>query len=107
MGDSDDMGDSDLPPVHHDADRSRFVIRTEAGDAEVAYQRATNLIVFTHTEVPKEAEGQGVGSRLARAALDWARTEGVPVLPLCPFVAAYVRRHADDYGDLLMPGVRL
>lgn len=91
--------------VTHDTDRTRFVAATDAGEAELTYQRTTDgVIVFTHTGVPAAAEGQGVGSALVRAGLAFAREEGLRVLPLCPFVKAYMQRHPETH-DLRMPGV--
>lgn len=63
-------------------------------------QTDAGLIVFTHTEVDRAYEGKGVGSQLARQVLDYSRAEGLSVLPLCPFIAGYIRRHA-EYQDLL------
>lgn len=57
-------------------------------------------IVFVHTEVMPDAEGQGVGSRLARGALDDVRRRRLSVVADCPFIAAYIRRHP-EYRDLL------
>jgi predicted GNAT family acetyltransferase len=93
-------------PVRHDEAASRFVVETPDGPAFAAYQRARGFLVFTHTEVPEAQEGQGVGNRLAEAALDWARKQGEPVMPLCPFIAAYIRRHP-KYRDLVMRGFAL
>ena len=53
-----------------------------------------------HTEVPAAAEGQGIGSRLAREALEYARREKLKVLAECSFVASYVERHP-EYRSLL------
>ena len=92
--------------VRHNAEASRFEVDTPDGPAVAEYQRARNLIVFTHTEVPEGQEGQGIGQRLATAALDWARAEGEPVMPLCPYIAAFIRRHP-AYRDLVMPGFAL
>lgn len=64
-----------------------------------AYQKTDQLIVFTHTEVDPELEGQGIGGRLVRGALDHVRTLGLSVLPICPFVQAWMLRHP-DYLDL-------
>jgi predicted GNAT family acetyltransferase len=96
-----------LKAVNHDElavtnnpELARYEIRL--GDSMIglaAYQRATDLIVFTHTEVDDGFEGAGVGSRLVRHALDAARAEGTLVLPLCPFVHAFMLRHA-EYADL-------
>jgi predicted GNAT family acetyltransferase len=66
----------------------------------VEYRLAPGVITFIHTEVLPGSEGGGVGSRLARAVLDDARTRGLRVRPWCPFIAAYIRRHP-EYGDLL------
>jgi predicted GNAT family acetyltransferase len=59
-----------------------------------------DLIVFTHTEVEDGYEGQGVGSRLAKTALDDARARGLGVVPLCPFIKGWIERHP-DYADLV------
>jgi predicted GNAT family acetyltransferase/glutaredoxin len=67
-----------------------------------AYRRRDGLIVFTHTEVDESCEGRGFGSRLAAAALDDARRQGLQVVPLCPFIAHYVDRHPDLH-DLVAP----
>lgn len=81
---------------------SRFEARTPQGEllGLVGYQRRGGALVITHTEVGDAASGHGLGSRLARFALDQARTEGVPVVPLCPFVRAYVEDHP-EYADLV------
>ncbi len=67
----------------------------------VTYRRSPGLITFLHAEVDPACERRGYGSRLVRDALDDARTQGLAVVPQCPFVAAYIRDHAEEYGDLL------
>lgn len=64
-----------------------------------AYERTDELVVFTHTEVDPSLEGQGVGEALVRGALDHVRGLGLRVLPICPFVQAWMNCHA-DYADL-------
>ena len=54
------------------------------------------------TEVYESYEGLGLGSRLARAALDDARARGLKVMPLCPFIAGFIERHLDEYRDLVV-----
>lgn len=68
-----------------------------AGFAE--YLRSDNLVVYPHTVVEPDFEGQGVGGALARAALDDARTRNLPVLATCPFIKAWMIRHP-EYMDL-------
>jgi predicted GNAT family acetyltransferase len=60
-------------------------------------------IAFLHTEVYDSYEGMGLGSRLARAALEDVRTRGLMVMPFCPFIAGFIERHLDEYGDLVAP----
>ena len=69
---------------------------------ELAYrERAGDVVAFVHTEVDPTVRLRGLGSALVAGALDDARARGLRVEPLCPFVAAYVRRHT-GYGDLLV-----
>lgn len=51
------------------------------------------MIFLTHTEVPAGLEGKGVGSKIVKEALEEAEKRELQVVPLCPFVAAYIRRH--------------
>ncbi len=61
-----------------------------------AYQLTDELVVFTHTEVEPAFEGRGVGGALARHALDEVAEEGTrKVMPLCPFIKAWIARHPD------------
>ena len=60
-------------------------------------------IAFLHTEIYESYEGLGLGGRLARAALDDARSKGLVVMPFCPFVAGFIERHIEEYGDLVAP----
>lgn len=60
----------------------------------------SSVVVFTHTEVDPAFEGQGIGSQLAAGALDQVRAAGEKIVPLCPFIKAYVQRHP-EYADLL------
>jgi predicted GNAT family acetyltransferase len=66
---------------------------------EAAYIRTPELIAFVHTEVGDAFEGRGVGSALARAALDDARAQDRRVLAICPFIKGWIARHP-DYQDL-------
>ena len=68
----------------------------------LAYHRHKNRIALTHTEVTPACEGRGFGSRLASAALDDARAQGLAVVPLCPFITWYIDRHP-QYRDLVAP----
>jgi len=77
-----------------------FELELDGHRAIAAYQREGGVITFTHTLVPHEIEGRGVGSKLVRAALDASRDAGLKVVPQCPFVAAYIKRHPEYRGLL-------
>lgn len=77
-----------------------YSLDVDGGRAVAAYQREGDTVVFTHTGVPPELEGRGIGSRLIRAALDDVRDQGLRVIPQCPFVRAFIAKHP-EYRDLL------
>jgi uncharacterized protein len=86
--------------VTHNPQARRFEIEKDGHLALLAYRLADGKIVFTHTGVPEELGGQGIGSLLARAGLDYARTQNLSVVPLCSFIAGYIQKHP-EYQDLV------
>ena len=74
-----------------------------AGFAE--YRIHGERMTMPHTEVDPRYEGEGIGGKLASFALDDARERGLAVVPLCPFIAGYIRRH-QDYLDVVDPAMR-
>ena len=86
--------------VIDNGEEQRFELAVEERVAFIDYQLRNDAIVMAHTEVPEELEGQGIGSALVQGALDLARQRHVNVVPSCPFVSAYIRRHP-DYLDLV------
>ncbi len=88
MSAAEDVTVTDVP------DDRRYEARS--GDALAGfavYLRSHELIAFLHTEVDDAYEGRGVGSALARTALDDARAQGLRVLAVCPFIDAWITRH--------------
>jgi predicted GNAT family acetyltransferase len=79
---------------------SRYEVDVDGRLAIVQYMLTGQNITFTHTEVPVELEGRGIASQMARFALDDARARGLRVIPVCPFISAYIRRHP-EYQDLV------
>jgi predicted GNAT family acetyltransferase len=57
--------------------------------------------VLVHTEIEPSLEGQGVGSRLVAGALADIRSRGLELVPVCPFVLAYLKRHP-EFDDLVV-----
>jgi uncharacterized protein len=81
--------------AHH-----RYELTVDGHLAATYYKLSDGVITFVHTEVPPELGGKGVGSKLVKGALDQVRTEGLKVVPICPFVKAYIEKHP-EYADLL------
>lgn len=87
--------------MRDNADEQRYEAWTDGALAGFAqYRVRPGLLAFIHTEVDDAYEGQGVGSKLARGALDDARAKGLSVLPFCPFINEWVKRHP-DYVELV------
>jgi predicted GNAT family acetyltransferase/glutaredoxin len=87
--------------VTDNAEAARYELRLDGRLIGIAaYRRRPGRIAITHTEVDPACSGRGFGSMLAEAALRDARANGERVLPLCPFIADYVRRHP-EYEDLV------
>jgi predicted GNAT family acetyltransferase len=86
--------------ITEDPERCRFEADLHGQTAFVEYRRRGNRIYLSHTEVPPAFEGRGIGSALAKYALDYARSKSLEVVPSCPFIAAYIRSHP-VYADLV------
>jgi len=85
----------DKDDVIDNAARNRFELAVEGRTAFAAYAIDGDVVTFTHTVVPPEFEGRGIASRLIDHALGEAKARGLKVVPQCPFVAAYIRKHPE------------
>lgn len=68
-----------------------------------SYRRRAGATVFVHTEIDPAFEGKGLGSVLARKALDQTVARGETIIPVCPFIAAYLRKHPEYEGHVQWP----
>ena len=85
---------------------SRYEARAEGELAgSLTYRRRPGRISLIHTEVDHRFRERGIGTRLAVAALDAARAQGLTVLPICPLVADYIDHHP-EYQELVAKGYR-
>lgn len=95
--------------IEHDADRHS--LQAVLGDGRTAgyahyRKRSEDTYVFDHTVVDDQYEGQGVGSRLARGVVEFARDHDLRIVPQCSFIRAYFVEHPEDQ-DVLADGARL
>lgn len=81
--------------ITNDEAAGRYETVVDGCTAELTYRLTGDRMVITHTGVPPAIEGRGVGSALARAALDDAAARDLTVVPLCSFVASWLDRHPD------------
>ena len=85
----------DSSQVTHDLDDSRFEYRAGGSVAELVYRLRGERMVLLHTGVPDAMEGHGVGGELVRAAVGYAASQGLTIVPACPFARAWLERHPD------------
>jgi predicted GNAT family acetyltransferase len=89
------------PVVRDDPDNHRYVLEVGGEVVGLAvYHLRGGRYIFVHTEIGPGHEGEGLGSILARTALDDVRDKGAKIVPLCPFISAFIRRHP-EYEDMI------
>lgn len=87
--------DTDSLTIRNNEAEKRFEVEVNGKLALLEYIWAGKNISYTHTEVPIGLEGMGIGGKLARHALDFARDNDLKVIPICPFVTNYLRTHPE------------
>ncbi|MGB5818890.1 MAG: GNAT family N-acetyltransferase [Saonia sp.] len=92
--------------VNNDSDtKKKFEIHIADDVAYIDYMISKQRIIYlTHTEVPRHLEGKGIGSVLVSKVLDFIRASDLKMAPLCPFVAAYLKRHPEKSEGILAAG---
>ena len=87
--------------VVDNTDELRYEVELDGKRAGyLLYTREPDAVVLVHTDVDPAFEGRGLGSRLVAGALDDLRARGLRIVPVCPFVTSYLRRHP-EYADLV------
>jgi predicted GNAT family acetyltransferase len=87
--------------VADNVDANRYEVKIGNQLAVLTYERQADRIIFLHTGVPPALEGHGVANALAHFALEDARSQKLAVVPVCRFVASYIRRHP-EYQSLVV-----
>lgn len=90
----------DAVAVTHNEPAHRFEATVDGLRSLLAYRLFPDRIVLHHTEVPPPIQGHGMAAKLTRAALDFARAHHLRVVPLCPYVSSFLRKHR-EYQDLV------
>lgn len=84
----------------------RYELHFKGHIAYIDYILVKDNIYLTHTEVPKELEGQGIGSRMVLQALVDIKKRDLTLVPLCPFVAGYLKKHP-TWKELVLKGINI
>jgi uncharacterized protein len=94
-----------MTEVRNNEGEHRFETEVNGEPAVLEYRIRDNALWLLHTEVPQVGQGSGVGAALVRAAFEHASAQEMRVVPMCSFVASYVRRHP-EYLDAIDPAFR-
>jgi predicted GNAT family acetyltransferase len=78
----------------------RFLLEQDGQKAQLVYRLNGDRLILTHTEVPEELEGRGIGGMLVRAAADRAAADQLTVVPWCPYARRWLQTHADVADQL-------
>lgn len=93
--DKDKLMDIDLKTLEvvHNETEERFETWIDGQLSKLDYMQDGNTMVITHVGVHPEHRGQGVAGKITEFALEYARQKSFRVIPMCPYVAVYIRRN--------------
>ncbi|MBD1396479.1 N-acetyltransferase [Pontibacter sp. JH31] len=87
--------------ILHDEKELRFYAIIGEEEAELTYTfTEEGHMDFDHTFVPKSHRGKGVADKLVKTGLEHARSISCRIIPSCPVVETYVKRHK-EYEDIV------
>ncbi|MFE4453372.1 GNAT family N-acetyltransferase [Streptomyces sp. NPDC056796] len=97
------MPQADTPVVRNVDARHRYEILVgEVSAGFTAYRDRDERRVFFHTEIDDAFAGQGLASVLVREALTEVRQSGRRIVPVCPYVAKFLKKH-EEFADITDP----
>ncbi|RMB79422.1 GNAT family N-acetyltransferase [Streptomyces shenzhenensis] len=85
-----------------DADHQYEILVDGRRAGLTAYRDLGMQRVFFHTEIDEAFAGQGLGLQLVQQALADVRASGMRIVPVCPYVAKFLKRH-DEFADITDP----
>lgn len=87
--------------VEHDVQGRRFRVQVSGQEAVLAYRMSGTTMDMYHTFVPEAARGKGLAEKLVKAGFEYAKANGLTVVPTCPYISgAYLKRHT-EYQSLV------
>ena len=88
----------EIEVINNEAEKRFEVLFDDGTVAMITYIRAGNTIIYTHTEVPESQGGKGIAGKMAYAALEFAKANGLRVQAMCPYVKKYVSQHPEYHS---------
>lgn len=88
------------------AESKQYEFHIEGKKAVMEYIKVKDKIYLTHTELPAAFAGKGIGSALVKAVLEEVKRNDWTLVPLCPFVAMYIKKHP-EYRALVLKGINI
>lgn len=82
-------------PLEINEDLAQFELKVGEHVALIKFKNAGSKIALIHTEVPDALAGTGAAAALVEKTLTWIQEQGKMVLPFCPFVFSFIRKHPD------------
>lgn len=90
-----------MKEVSLNTDKNRFELQIDDAIAVIEFDKIEpNILDLTHTEVPGELSGKGIGSKLVKGALQYIKENNLKFIPSCPFIQKYIANH-DEWSDLV------
>ena len=80
----------------------RLELEIEGSIAFVEFKLLRDMLFLIHTEVPPALEGKGVARAIVQKALQYAKDNNYKIVPICPFVQSYLKRHK-EWNDMVAP----
>lgn len=81
--------------ITDNSSKKQFELVSGGYTSRIEYMLVGNKIFLTHTEVPTELEGKGIGSKIVKLVLEEIESRKLKLIPLCPFVAKYISKHPE------------
>jgi len=84
------------------AENHRLELDTGEGIAFIEYKLLNDILFLIHTEVPAALKGKGAGTAIVLKALQYAKNNNYKIVPICPFVQSYLKRHK-EWNEIVAP----
>src|SRR3954469_5660500 len=78
----------------------RLELEVEGSIAFIDYKLLRDKLFLIHTEVPPALKGKGAGNAIVQKALQYAKDNNYKIVPICPFVQSYLKRHK-EWNDIV------